>query len=162
MRKPNGPSVPVLLFLIAVFFALTFSFTPVDAEVKPGDTITAKNAEQVRALVSPATFIAVSRGMQMNIVAPSRVMWPPPYQDATEKYSGQVRLAPDHRDLIRFVAGQPFPLLDPNDPDVATKIMWNNAFRPFFTDDYDLRFFDCQEQYSGLNAPHKIINEVVV
>jgi hypothetical protein len=80
----------------------------------------------------------------MNIVAPSRVMWPPPYQDATEKYSGQVRLAPDHRDLIGFVAGQPFPLLDPNDPDVATKIMWNQYFKPIATDDFDLRFFECQ------------------
>ena len=142
MKKPSG--LPVLLLLIAVLFALTSTFTPVHAQVKPGDTITAKNAEQVRALVSPGTFIAVSRGMQMNIVAPSRVMWPPPYQDATEKYSGQVRLAPDHRDLIGFVAGQPFPLLDPNDPDVATKIMWNQYFKPIATDDFDLRFFECQ------------------
>ena len=142
MKKPSG--LPVLLLLIAVLFALTSTFTPVHAQVKPGDTITAKNAEQVRALVSPGIFIAVSRGMQMNIVAPSRVMWPPPYQDATEKYSGQVRLAPDHRDLIGFVAGQPFPLLDPNDPDVATKIMWNQYFKPIATDDFDLRFFECQ------------------
>ncbi len=51
---------------------------------------------------------------------------------------------PDHRDLIGYVAGQPFPLLDPNDPDVATKIMWNQYFKPIATDDYDLRFFECQ------------------
>ena len=38
-------------------------------------------------------------------------------------------------------------MLDLNDPDVATKIMWNNAFRPIFTDDYDLRFFDCESVY---------------
>src|SRR5258708_17511131 len=120
MKKPSG--LPVLLPLIAVLFALTSTLTPVHAQVKPGDTITAKNAEQVRALVSPGTFIAVSRGMQMNIVAPSRVVWPPPYQDATEKYSAQVRLAPDHRDLIGFVSRQPFPPLDPNSPDIAPEL----------------------------------------
>jgi hypothetical protein len=157
MKKPNGPRVPVLLSLTAVLFALTSSLTPVRAEVKPGETITAKNAEQVRALVSPGTFIAVSRGMQMNIVAPSRVMWPPPYQDATEKYSGQVRLAPDHRDLIGFVAGQPFPLLDPNDPDVATKIMWNQYFKPIATDDYDLRFFECQVAKQNPGAQQQLM-----
>ncbi len=66
------------------------------------------------------------------------------FQDATEKYSGQVRLGADHRDLHGYVAGQPFPLLDPNDPDVATKIMWNQYFKPIATDDFDLRFFECQ------------------
>ncbi|MGA6972177.1 MAG: DUF1329 domain-containing protein [Candidatus Binatus sp.] len=144
MKKPSGRLVPPLLSVIAVFFALIFSFTAARAQVKPGDVITAKNAEQVRALVSPGTFIAVSRGMQINIVAPSRVDWPPPFQDATEKYSGQVRLGPDHRDLLGYVAGQPFPILDPNDPDVAAKIMWNQYFKPIASDDFDLRFFECQ------------------
>ena len=59
-----------------------------------------------------------------------RVDWPPPYKDATEKYSSQVQLSKDHRSLIGYVAGQPFPLIDANDPDVATKIVWNNVFRP--------------------------------
>jgi len=144
MKIPNGRLVPLLLSAIAVVFALTLSFIPANAQVKTGDVITASNAEKVRTLVSPGTFIAVSRGMQINIVAPSRVDWPPPFQDATEKYSGQVRLAPDHRDLLGYVAGQPFPILDPNDPDVASKIMWNQYFKPISTDDFDLRFFECQ------------------
>jgi hypothetical protein len=144
IRNPNGRCPLRPLSVIAVLFALTVSTTPSYGQVKPGDLITARNAEQVRPLVSPGTFIVVSRGMQMNIVPSSRVDWPPPYQDATEKYSSQVRLAPDHRDLIGYVAGQPFPLLDPNDPQVATKIMWNQYFRPIATDDFDLRFFECQ------------------
>ena len=116
MKKPSELRVSTRLAVIAVFFALTFSITPAHAQVKPGDTITPKNAQQVRTLVSPGTYVAVAKGMQMNIVAPSRVDWPPPYLDATEKYSGQVRLAPNHRDLLGYVAGQPFPMLDPNDP----------------------------------------------
>ncbi|MGC2274370.1 MAG: DUF1329 domain-containing protein, partial [Candidatus Binatus sp.] len=114
------------------------------AGVKPGDVITPQNAAQVKDLVSPGVYYMVTHGMQMNVVPSERIDWPPPYKDATEKYSSQVRLTDDHRSLIGYVAGQPFPLIDTNDPQVAEKIMWNNVFRPISTDDYDLRFFDCQ------------------
>jgi len=113
------------------------------AQVKPGDFITPDNANKIRDLVSPGVFYKVTRGMSMKIISSSRIDWPPPYKDATEKYSAQVQLGADHRGLVGYVAGQPFPLIDPNDPHVATKIMWNNVFRPITSDDYDLRFFDC-------------------
>jgi len=157
MEKPRGRLVPCLLSVIAIFFALTFPITPAHAQVKPGDKIAASNAEQVRALVSPGAFEAVSKGMEMNIVAPSRVDWPPPYQDATEKYSGQVRLGADNRDLMGYVAGQPFPILDPNDPNVATKIMWNQYFKPIATDDFDLRFFECQVAKQNPGADQNLL-----
>ena len=160
MKKPHG--LRVTLSVIAIFSALTFALTPARAQVKPGDRITAKNAGQVRALVSPGTFIAVSKGMEMNIVASNRVEWPPPFQDATEKYSAQVRLAPDHRDLLGYVAGQPFPLLDTNDPDVATKIMWNQYFKPIATDDYDLRFFECQVAKQNPGAEQSLITQTEI
>ena len=54
---------------------------------------------------------------------------------------------PDRRTVVDYVAGQPFPLIDTNDPDVAIKMMWNNVFRPITTDDYDLRYYDCQTEY---------------
>jgi uncharacterized protein DUF1329 len=114
------------------------------AQVKPGDKITAQNAAQVKNLVSPGTYAALTRGMEIDIVAPKRVEWPPPYKIATEKYSAQVRLSADHRTVVGYVAGQPFPLLDPNDPDIANKIMWDSDLRPIASDDYDLRFFECQ------------------
>ena len=110
----------------------------VHAAAKPGDRITAANAGQVKDLVSPGTYIIVGKGMEIDVVAPERIDWPPPYQEATEKYSPQVRLSPDRRSLVGYVAGQPFPLLDTNDPDIATKIMWNSNFRPITTDDFDL------------------------
>jgi hypothetical protein len=117
------------------------------AQVKPGDFITPENATKVKNLVSPGVYYKVERGMEMKIVPTERVDWPPPYKDATEKYSAQVRLTSDHKSLVGYVAGQPFPLIDPNDPDVATKIVWNNVFRPITTDDYDLRFYDCDSSY---------------
>jgi hypothetical protein len=108
------------------------------ASVKPGDFITPDNAALVTDLVSPGNFYLVKQGMRMKIVPTERLEWPPPYKAATEKYASQVSLN-DKGELQNYVAGQPFPLLDPNDPQVATKVMWNFSFRPQYTDDADVR-----------------------
>src|SRR2546428_7163340 len=118
------------------------------AQVKPGDVIGPKDADKVKSLVGPGVLHKIKNGMTMKIIPPERIEWPPPFKDATEKYSAQVRLSPDHRSLVGYVAGQPFPLIDANDSDVAVKVMWNNVFRPITTDDYDLRFFDCTSAYT--------------
>ncbi len=109
------------------------------AEVKPGDVITKDNASKVQDLLSPGNYTLVQHGMVMDIIPTSKLDWPPPFKNATEKYSPQVILNPDGT-LKNYSAGQPFPLLDPNDPQLATKIMWNFSFRPLYTDDADLRF----------------------
>ncbi|HUY28774.1 MAG TPA: DUF1329 domain-containing protein [Candidatus Binataceae bacterium] len=103
--------------------AVVVCYSTAAAQVKPGDKISRANATTVEQLVSPGTYFAVTHGMEMHIVAPARIDWPPSYQEATEKYSGQVRLSENHRDLLGYVAGQPFPILESNDPDIAVKIM---------------------------------------
>src|ERR1700674_1938027 len=146
------------LFGIAISFFTAFAIAAIaQAGVKPGDVITAQNAELVKDLVSPGVYYMVKHDMRLNIAPSERVDWPPPYKEATEKYSAQVRLTPDHRSLIGYVAGQPFPLIDVNDPLVGTKIIWNNVFRPIQSDDYDLRFFDCQSQYIQTGKPQRVI-----
>ncbi len=129
--------------VLAVLAALTFIAIAAVARaaVKPGDLITPANASKVKDLVSPGVYYKVENGMTMKIVPSGLIDWPPPYKEATEKYSAQVRLSHDNRSLVGYVAGQPFPLIDTNDPQAATKIMWNNVFRPLLTDDYDLRFY---------------------
>src|SRR5208282_1750350 len=87
---------------------------PAEAGVKPGDFITADNASQVKDLVSPGVYYKVRQGMTMKISPTERIDWPPPYKDATEKYASQVELSKDHRSLVGYVAGQPFPLIDAN------------------------------------------------
>jgi hypothetical protein len=119
--------------------SLMFCGSAAFAAVKPGDVITPNNAAQVQDLVSPGNYILVQHGMEMNIIPTSKLDWPPPFKTATEKYSPQVVLNPDGT-LKNYVAGQPFPLLDPNDPQMATKLMWNYSFRPLYTDDADLRY----------------------
>ena len=140
-------------FAIVATLGVFFSEGAGRAQVKPDDFITYDNADKVRDLVSLGTYDAVMHGMSMKIVPTARIDWPPPFKDATEKYSSQVRLSSDHRSMVGYVAGQPFPLIDANDPEVATKIIWNEQFRPISTDDYDLRFFDCEGVYVGRNKP---------
>jgi uncharacterized protein DUF1329 len=112
---------------------------PAYAQVKPGDVISKDSASKVQNLLSPGNLMLVQQGMELIIVPTDKLEWPPPYTAATEKYQSQVKLAPDGT-IQNYVAGEPFPLLDPNDPQVATRIMWNFSFRPLYSDDADLRF----------------------
>jgi hypothetical protein len=134
-------------FLIVL--GLCLCGAPAYAQVLPGDFITSEHAPKVRNLVSPGVYYKVERGMTMKIIPSQRVDWPLPYKEATEKYSGQVRLSEDHRSLVGYVAGQPFPFIDLNDPHVGSKIIWNSVFRPIASDDYDLRFYDCDTEYQS-------------
>ena len=63
--------------------------------------VTPANASRVKDLVSPGVYYKVQHGMTMKIVPTERVDWPPPYKEATEKYSAQVSLAPDRRCAYR-------------------------------------------------------------
>src|SRR5215831_8453810 len=143
---------------LAISLALFGGSSVLLAEVKPGDVITAENAEKVRDLVSPGVYYKVDHGMSMKIIPTERIEWPPPYKGATEKYSGQVRLSPDGRTLLNYVAGQPFPFVDLNDPNGANKIMWNNAFRPITSDDYDLRNYGCDSVSTSLGSGPRVLD----
>jgi hypothetical protein len=116
--------------------------SPVRADVQPGDVITKANVDKVKDLVSPGVEWCINHGMVMKIVPYKKIEWNTEFREATEKYGGQTKLAPDGRALVGHVAGMPFPNLDPNDPRVALKIMWNFEYRPYATDDEDLRNFD--------------------
>jgi len=152
----------MLLGVGALTLGLCLVVASANAAVKPGDVIAPQNAAQIRDLVPPGVYYAVTHGMRMEIVPSERIDWPPPYRAATEKYSQQVRLTDDHRSIIGYVAGQPFPLIDLNDPYVATKIIWNNVFRPISSDDYDLRFYDCQSEYVRPGEEQRMIDDLEI
>ena len=126
----------------AVVAGLLLSATPMWADVQPGDTVGPNDVAKIRDLISPGLEWCVKYGLPMRIVAPKTVTWPAEYKQATEKYAGQVKLEGDGLTLSNYVAGLPFPNLDPNDPQVALKIMWNFEYKPAITDDLDLRNFD--------------------
>ncbi len=115
---------------------------PARADVQPGDVITAATAEKVKDLVSPALYWCVQHGLPMRIVAPRKVSWPIAYEQATEKYAAQVKLSPDGLHLEGYVAGAPFPRVDPSDPHAAVELVWNYNYKFYNGDDFDLRNFD--------------------
>jgi len=106
----------------------------VDADVQPGDTITKENMDKAGDLLIPAIKWFVQNGMPIKVVAYKKVELPKLYREATEKYSGQVKLSPDGREMFNYVAGVPFPNIDPNDPLAGAKIMWNQEQKPQYVD----------------------------
>src|SRR5438552_4156562 len=112
------------------------------ADVVPGDKITDQNIDKAKDLISPGMEWCIKHGFPLTVIEAKRIEWPKAYKEATEKYSGQVKLAPDGLSVQNFVAGQPFPGLDPKDAQIALKIMWNYEYKFNPTDDLDLRNFD--------------------
>src|SRR5947199_8493919 len=106
-------------------------------------------------LMSAGLVWCIRNRFPLSIVETKRVEWPTAYKEATEKYSGQVKLRPDGLQLLNYVAGQPFPKLDPQDPQVAVKIMWNYEYKFNPTDDLVLRNFDAD---TGAVADHDHMN----
>jgi hypothetical protein len=109
----------------------------------PAGTIVDKtNFEQYSNFIGPSIQWAIGRGMRMEIVDPLPIPLEPKRLEATEKYSAQARLSDDKMQVLNYVAGLPFPLVDANDPDAAVKLMFNYENR-IALDDLDVRNFDC-------------------
>src|SRR5918996_65234 len=104
------------------------------ADVEVGETITKENMDKAADLLTPAMKWFVENGMPMKIGPYKKIEWPQAYREATEKYAAQVKISPDGRDIYNYVAGAPFPNIDPNDPLVGYKIMWNQEQKPAYTD----------------------------
>jgi hypothetical protein len=121
------------------------------ADVVPGDRITSENVDRAKDLLSPGMEWCVRRGFPMRVVETKPVDWPRAYREATERFASQVKLSADGRDVLHYVAGLPFPNIDPKEPQVAMKIMWNWGYTHLTTDDVDLRNFDAD---TGAVADH--------
>jgi uncharacterized protein DUF1329 len=111
--------------------------------VSPGDRFDETSADKVKDLVSPGIDWCVRHGQPITVGETKRIEWPKAYREATEKYAGQVKLSPDGLQVQHYVAGQPFPNLDPKDPQFVLKLMLNFDYGWVKgTDDADLRNFD--------------------
>jgi hypothetical protein len=119
--------------------------------LQEGGTIDESNRTQYAELLSPGLEWALHNGLQMKVTEPRRVQLPRKYLEATEMYSSQVRLGPDGLTLENYIAGMPFPHVDPNDSNAGLKIMWNYYYGPAITDDLDARFFDADTGSIGKN-----------
>jgi hypothetical protein len=104
------------------------------ADVEPGDVISKDNIDKAEALLIPTMKWFVNNGMKITVTPYRKIELPKLYQEATEKYSGQVKLSADGREIYNYVAGLPFPTIDPNDPLAGAKIMWNHEQKPTYID----------------------------
>jgi len=104
------------------------------ADVQPGDTITKENMDKADNLLIPTMKWFVQNGLQIKVIPYRKVELPRLYKEATEKYAAQVKISPDGREVFNYVAGLPFPNIDPNDPLAGAKIMWNHEQKPTYID----------------------------
>ena len=122
------------LCIVVLLTGLIGFASPGHADVQPGDTITKDNIAQAETLLTPSTRWMVERGMPIQVIATKKVTWPKAYEDATEKFAAQVEIADDGSQIFNYVAGCPFPSIDPNDPLAAYRVMWNHEQSPYFID----------------------------
>jgi len=113
-----------------------------DFGLTEGDVIDGQNAGRFEKLLSPGLKWALENGWRIPVVEARKIVLPRVYREATEKYSGQVRLGEGGVTLENYIAGQPFPHIDPNEPQAALKIMWNYYYGFGITDDLDARLFE--------------------
>ena len=124
MEKPAG-----LICLLATVLTLnTVGLGHTD--VKPGDTVTKDNLDQAEGLLTPSVRWMVERGMSISVIETKKVEWPRAYREATEKYSAQVQIAADGREITNYIAGAPFPAIDINDPLAGYKIIMTRPLPP--------------------------------
>ncbi|HSK29053.1 MAG TPA: outer membrane lipoprotein-sorting protein, partial [Candidatus Limnocylindria bacterium] len=105
-----------------------------EPDLKPGETIGPQNWQRIQGMVGENFLNRVKAGHTLTIKEPKIYQPLKEYVAATEKYSGKVALGPNG-ELLNYVAGQPFPKIDPKDPQVGQKLAWNFFYR-WLGDDY--------------------------
>ncbi len=93
MQRHRWTQTASAFLAAAVVSFLTPSVAP--ADVKEGDTVTKANMDQAGDLLIPGIKWFVERGMPIKVGPYKKVELPKLYKEATEKYSGQVKLSSD-------------------------------------------------------------------
>jgi Protein of unknown function (DUF1329) len=123
-------------FFVAGMLLVVFPSTADSAEgdLKPGDSIGPSNWERVKDMVGENLLQRIKQGYSFRIKNDPRVGPPREYVAATAKYADQVKLGAQG-ELLNYVAGEPFPNLNLNDPQAGLKLAWNFYWR-WIGDDY--------------------------
>ena len=123
MEHPDGNLMLHFKLAWALPVALLVLFPAVArAEaVKPGDPSPRTMPRRCRISSAPATHPGAARDADPYRAEQQARMAAALQERATEKYPSQVALGARRRHSIATSPGLPFPLLDPNDPQMATK-----------------------------------------
>jgi hypothetical protein len=126
--------IAVSTMILTAALGLPSKSRAADAELKPGDTIGPNNWQRIQGMVGENFLNRVKAGHTLQIKPTKTYRHLKEYTDATEKYSGKVRLGANG-ELLGYVAGQPFPKFELNDPQIGQKLAWNFFWR-WLGDDY--------------------------
>jgi len=149
---PSAPARRTTTLLQVTLCLLLLTLTSgAKADVKVGDKITHQNADKIVGIAPEGIVWCVRNGMEMDIVPYEPVPIPADYRAATEKYSSQVQLSKE-KSLINWVAGKPFPNIDVNDPEAATKVMYNFERTHYFSETLYLNLTDADTGALHRNA----------
>ena len=153
MTRPNTENTRFAAAFVAAAFALTAGLPATAAEqvVPVGTVIDKTNVDKYSEYLSPALAWIVNRGVKLPVEAYTKINYPPPFAEATERYSAQVEISEDGTHKLNHVAGLPFPQVDPNDKWAANKHMFNFD-ASIAVDDLDIRNFDCDTGSIGENG----------
>jgi hypothetical protein len=128
-----------LPFVICLGLSAPAAVAWADCNATPGTVITKQNWVQYKDCFQEGVqglwqgtvgFWKMPDDVEIHVGQPHHFTLPKPYQDATEKYSGQtwLEVQPDGQyKLVNYVAGLPFP--NPSEPDKGTKIAANITYR---------------------------------
>ena len=124
---------------VAAVIALALVFgAPARAELKPGEKLDESTWEQGKDLLAPEILEHYKDGKfasPVGAIKPGDYALDDRFHKASEANEGKFKLD-EHGSLVdastgkppEYSFGAPFPKLDPNDPQIATKVMWNYEY----------------------------------
>jgi hypothetical protein len=134
LRSASKIGAGIFLFLLAGFMLQLSRSSAAEAELKPGETVGPQSWQRIQGMVGENFLNRVKGGYTFQIKEHKVYSHLKEYIDATEKYSGKVSIG-QNGELLNYVAGQPFPKIDRNDPQIGQKLAWNFFWR-WLGDDY--------------------------
>jgi len=125
----------LLTAVVIAAYAATAGAAASREDLKPGTTLDQSNWQLAEGLLPPEILNHYKDGGYSNTVVDWPVgtfNWPPDYKASTEKNAGQFKISDSGTVVLNstgeqppHILGQPFPVIDPADPQAAVKILWN-------------------------------------
>ena len=140
--SPGAAAVKAVKFSNRRLYTASFDLGDWPAKIAEAQALLAARGSPLAALRR-----LVRQGMMMKIVPTAHLDWPPPYKEATERYSPRFRL--QRTATSRFCRRPAFPARRRQRSRCGRQVMWNFAFRPLYTDDLDQRGVEAVSRRAG-------------
>ncbi len=113
-----------------MFYPYASGMPSVDG-LAPGTTISRDSWEPGKDYLPPEILERIKAGeFAFTVQETTNLPVSEAYIEATKQHAEQVKIGADG-ELVDYVAGLPFPLLDPADPQAGLKAAWNLRYRDF-------------------------------